>query len=429
LAGKVHKVFGGNRAMMKVLVIHDRDEVMEEVKRIVCMAVPDAAIDLAEDGVGARRHLGKTVYDLVIIDLTLPHIKGRGHAEYHVADNLLQELFSLETLHIPADVIGLTKDTEALDIIRTSIGSHLMITIQESEDGRWRDLLAQKISYASKVAVSRHVSINQNYHYDALIVTALDEEFRPYRERLDLWPSRHFIGAFEFVFNDRDRRPRKGIAYPIGKSGQARAASVTQSLVSFFRPRLALMSGFCGGIIGKTKLGDLVIFDIAYDWDYGKWTKETNEPGPKEPPVSVFWSRPHPISIDGHAAHRIARDLIESNFSRQPALLSEVGRRSKGKLQALDAYIAPVASGSAVVADESVIGHIRGLNESIRAVDMEAFGFYHACSQTQVVRPAFVCMKSIADFCNSDKGDELHEACCGIAAAAVMDIMVGRWVY
>jgi nucleoside phosphorylase len=412
--------------MIKVLVVHDRSEVLAEVARIVVETVPEASVEVAEDGIGARQLLGQTIYDLLIIDLTLPHIKGRGHADYRVADDLLQELFSVGSLNIPGDVIGLTKDVEALDLINTSLGPHLMVAICEDDDGKWRSFLKDKVAYASRAAVTRQVSLNQQYCYDALIITALDKEFRPFSDVFDFFPSKYFNGAVEFVFNDRDGALRRGAAYPIGKSGQPRAASVTQSLVSFFRPRLALMSGFCGGVKGKAKLGDLIIFDTVYDWDYGKWEMEATS---HESSVPVFWSRPSPISIDGSTAHQVARALVESDFKNEPELVRHVLKKSGGKLKSFDVYLAPAASGSAVIAEESVVRHIRGLNESIRAVDMESFGFYHACSQTRVVHPAFICMKAVADYCNGDKADEFHEACSDVAAAAVVEIITRQWKF
>jgi nucleoside phosphorylase len=405
---------------MKVLVVHDRPNVAQQISDIFQKCIPSTEIVVAEDGVSARGHLARTIFDLRIIDLTLPHIKG-GNPDYRVADDLLKELFSLDSLNIPGDVIGLTKDPEALALISTSLGPHVMVTIHEDGEGVWQKYLADKIQYASRAAVTRQVSVNQHYMYDALILTALDEEFEPYRSKFDLNEARHFAGAYEFVFSDRNGNTKRGIAYSIGKSGQARAASSAQSLITFFRPKLALMSGFCGGVKGKCVFGDLMIFESSYDWDYGKWSET------EDSDQSVFLSRANPISIDGTRAHRAARNIIESDFCKRPDLLRRIELKSRGKIVSFEVDLCPAASGSAVVTNNGVLGRITGLNDAIKAVDMESYGFYFASSQTKVVKPEFICMKAVADFCNGEKGDDLHEACSEISASAVAELITKKW--
>src|ERR1700683_1631003 len=177
--------------MMKCLVIKHRPNVLDEIAHIVNQTVPDTIVDLAEDGATARKYLSSEIYDLLIIDLTLPHMKG-GTPDYRVADELLKELFNLQSLNIPGDIIGLTRDREALGLVHTSFGPHVMVAIQEDEVGDWRRYLSDKIKYASRAAVTRQISVNQHYLYDSLIITALDKEFEPYSDKFDFHDIRHF---------------------------------------------------------------------------------------------------------------------------------------------------------------------------------------------------------------------------------------------
>jgi CheY-like chemotaxis protein len=203
---------------MRVLVVHDRADIAAEIVGIIEKVVPRATVELEEDGVGARQKLASTIYDLLIIDLTLPHIKG-GQPDYRIADELLKELFTLGSLNIPGDVIGLTRDIEALSLVNTSLGPHVMIAIQESGDGSWRKYLEDKIAYASRAAVTRQVSVNRHFLYDAMIITALEQEFEPFKSKFDFVPIRHFPGALEFPFSDKNGLLRKGVGFSIGKSG------------------------------------------------------------------------------------------------------------------------------------------------------------------------------------------------------------------
>lgn len=413
---------------MRVLIVHDRVEVAGEVEKIVRHEAPNVTIvDHAFDEVSARRSLESSIYDLMIVDLTLPHIAGRDAPNYENAARLLREVFILEGINTPGDIIGLTREAEALERVGVSIGPHVMAIISEGDDGDWRRCLGEKVQYARRAAGARQLSINSQYDYDCLIVTALDEELDPYNEIFELSEYAMFPGAYTFAFADKSRKIRRGVAYSVGKSGEARAASFTQSLLAIFRPRLALMTGFCGGVEGKVQLGDLVFAEAAIDWDYGKWA-ELPAVG-SEAPKSVFRSRPTPISILDQPSHRVVRDLLVSDFLRDPSFLRDVARYSEGRVSQPNGHVAPMASGSAVVASDEMIAQIRTLNESIRGIDMECFGFYHAVSRTHVVMPQMICVKSVSDFSNGLKGDEYHRACAYIAARTAEHVVKVLWSF
>lgn len=171
---------------------------------------------------------------------------------------------------------------------------------------------------------------------------------------------------------------------------------------------------------------DAAFFESAYDWDYGKWSEETGKNGERRP---KFRPRPSPISIMDQKTHRAAREVVQSDFSKLPDFRRRVEQLSKGKLDSIALHLSPAGSGSAVVANEAIVSGIRGLNESIWAVDMECYGFYYAAKTTRVINPQFICIKSVSDFCNGEKGDDLHEVCSDISAAAVMEILTRHWEF
>jgi hypothetical protein len=75
--------------MMKVLVVHDRANVASEITALLKTSVPDATIEVASDIVSARTRLSAVIYDLLIIDLTLPHSRG-ALPDVRSADELLK---------------------------------------------------------------------------------------------------------------------------------------------------------------------------------------------------------------------------------------------------------------------------------------------------------------------------------------------------
>lgn len=119
---------------MKVLIIHDRLPIRDEI-RTLCettlgnRATVETAIDLLE----ARERLAEEFYDLVIIDLTLPVRDGRD-ASIENAEILLEEIFDQDAINAPADVVGISRDAEALSQISTKISQHLMTCLSENSD-------------------------------------------------------------------------------------------------------------------------------------------------------------------------------------------------------------------------------------------------------------------------------------------------------
>lgn len=406
---------------MKILVVHDRVAIGDRISEIVISDDSRNHVDRANDYFSARALLSAEIYDLLIIDLTIPYTSASGSPSYEAVHDLLKELFASETLNVPGDIIGITQDLDTLTRIGAELGPHLMVAIEEDTDSLWEQYLIDKLAYARHAANTRYISVNQHHDYDALIVTAMDAEMVPYEENFEMRALKHFRGAKEFLFNDRDGNIRRGIAYSIGRSGQPSAASMTQALITFFRPKVALMSGYCGGVKGKVELGDLIFFEAAYAWDYGKWTEEG------DPPSAVFRVRPDPISIVNELLHDIARKYATSNFRKTPELLEQINQKSKGLVKSFDMFIKPAASGSAVVAADEIVSQIRGMSDSAWAVDMEAYGFYCAADNTRVIKPQFMCLKAVSDFSNGEKGDELHTTCSYISSVVVVDLLTEKW--
>lgn len=403
---------------MKVLIVHDRAEAAAEIKAVVeddCGAMDQC--EVVADYQSARECLSNHIYELLIVDLTIPVRKGVGSPSFDNIHALLNELFTTDNLHVPGDIIGITKDIDALKLVDNKLGPHLMIAIPEDSVGEWKKYLREKLAYARNAARTRSIAINAHHDYDALIITAMDVELAPYEEMFDFYDIKHFRDAREFLFNDRNGTLRRGVAFSIGRSGQPSAASMAQALISFFRPRVAIMSGYCGGVKGKVELGDLIFFEAAYAWDYGKWEEEG------DPPVSVFRARPAPIAIVDDPLHIAARAFRRPGFPNREDIRSRVEEISDKKMSKFAIHLKPAASGSAVVAADDIIGRIRGLNDAAWAIDMESYGFYHAARNTRVAKPDFICVKAVSDFANGEKGDELHE-CCSFLSAKFVDLLL-----
>lgn len=408
---------------MKILIVHDRGSVGDQIASLCAEVVgKTVSIERASDYVTAVTALRNGLFDLAIVDLTLPHSNGRGLASYDTACNLLVEIFESDHIQSPADIVGITRDEDALNVLSRDIGQHLMAVIAEGDDGNWKKQLTDRIRYCMKSSAARQASYRSQYDYSVCLVTALDKELAPFQSMFEFSPDKRMPYAQSFVFQDSAGVMRRGVAYAIGRAGLARAAVKVQELLDSFRPQFLLMSGFCGGVEDKLKLGDIAIFENVFDWDYGKWKSGEDK-------AVEFFARPEPISIREHDIHHILRELVESGLPNFPLDIAKAKELSptfegEGKLKLVSA-----ASGSAVVADERVIRRIGGLSDSISAVDMESYGLYLAATSSYSKRPQVVCIKAVADYCDGNKHDGLHSACCYLSARTAHHLITKMFKY
>jgi nucleoside phosphorylase len=407
---------------MRVIIIHDRPEVAAKIREIVNEAPTRChVVDVARDVFAAKEYLSKNWYELAIIDLTLPIMPGLPETRLEYADALLKEMFAGDVLKTPADVIGISRDTSAVAGIRSAIGQHVLALIEEDPEGLWCRLLRDKVRYVNNSRRGRLLAAKTCHELDVFILTALDKESAPYSDLLELTPSDEVAGGREFTFTARDGHPKRGLLLSVGKSGQAPTASAAQAVISQVRPRLAIMTGFCGGVKARVGLGDVAVFSSAAAWDYGKWIEGARGKRP------MFEARPDALNIPVRGVSEVIRKLVADKFRFADPVLNQVVRLSGSAERQLEVACVAAGSGSAVVTSEDVVAKIVGLNENIHAIDMESYAFYYACLNTSVVQPDFVCIKGVADHCNGEKNSKWHAPCSILSATLALEIVRNRY--
>lgn len=406
---------------MKILIVHDRDDVSRPLREVVLKECPGAVVEVRSDVMGASDALRADFYDLMILDLTLPYDHGHTEPNLATAQRLLERMLVDPNMHSPADILGISNDAEALGLVKNSIGRLVMASIQEDASGHWTQLVADKVRYVRESRKARERVIRESHDVDLGIITALDKEAAPYKELFGLERT-EYRDFHRFTFKSRDGQTRKGVLLMSGRSGQAPAGSDAQALLSLFRPRLAVMTGFCGGRQERVKPGDLIAFTDSYAWDYGKWVENAVE---GQPPL--FEVRLMPQSVDERGIDHLVRNLIASNYRPPADLAQKVRDISGGGIDGWQVRRAVAASGSAVVTSEEIVSRIKNIDENIYAVDMESYGFYLACRTTRMVPPDFICLKSVADFCNGEKDSRLHTACSLISASFLKELVTQHY--
>ena len=410
---------------MRILIIHDRPDIAAELQRIAQETVGTTAeTGIAEDVLSARDRLKSRFYDLVVVDLTLPIKQGKATPSLEYTQILLDEIFDGAEVRTPADVLGISKDPSVLKVVQTNIGQHLMGCLEEDSAGTWKEAFKAKVQYLMRARTARRLVANSSHDLDVVLVTALDKEAHPYSGFLELSPSEEFKGSKDFTFSDKSGRMRRGILHSIGQAGQSACGSATQALLTQFRPKLIMLTGFCGGVEVRVNFGDLVAFVASSAWDYGKWEEIEGSDGEK---TTVFRPRPMALNCPENGIREVVREMMAETYQPQADALAAVVKASGGKITEWKLRLRGAGSGSAVVTSGETLNSIIDRDEDIWAIDMESYAFYHACRYTPVLAPDFICLKAVADHCNGEKDSNYHAPCSAISAHFAHEIITRRY--
>lgn len=409
---------------MRILVVHDRRERLEEIATLAldqCGA--RCVVDRARDMTEGRDRLRQHHYDLAIVDLTIPAATGMPDTGIQNADWLLRSAFEGPDLKTPADVIGISADGDAVRLIRSQIGEHVLAVVTEDPQGSWRSLLSEKLRYVRNTRRSRMLAANSAHDVDVAFITALRKEAMPYDDLLELTPTEDLEGTSDFTLRTNDGTDLRGVLTVVGRAGQAPMAATTQAVLTQFRPRVIIMTGFCGGIRDKIGEGQVAAFTSAAPWDFGKWV-EREAPGGKVP---RFLPRQESVPIPAEKLERIARELDGRSAVREADVLRRIEDASVGRVVNPTIRAVAAGSGSSVVTSENTLGRIVDANDAVHVIDMESHAFYHTCRNTPVIRPDYLCLKAVADHCNGFKDDALHAICSELSARVAIEIVRERF--
>lgn len=247
-----------------------------------------------------------------------------------------------------------------------------------------------------------------------------------------------------------------------------------QQLFEEFQPRFAAMTGICAGDREKVKLGDIIVASRAYLYDVGKIV-EGKDGHPELRPDNPMWSlptevlqaakgfnawkqvvekEPRPLSLhqqrdwlldtllettalkvdniplqklNEHAPDwkKIIRELRQGDdkafltnertlkdYARVLDLRFEDGFPFKDPTQP-EVYIAPMASGSTVRADNP----FNEIHTSVRgtlAVEMEGAAFYRTFKEFDKIH--YLLVKGVCDYADKEKDDSYHDYAARISA-------------
>ena len=231
---------------------------------------------------------------------------------------------------------------------------------------------------------------------DVVILTVLPEEYGCIRDRLSelgLPPNMDSVPnlyAWKFgkVSCQNLKADYKIAVGMIGRAGTTEGALAAREAVQLWRPRYVLFCGIAGGLPdpkernSHPKLGDVVVADIIYGYEYGKLEREFK-------PRANWTYRTDQALLNGARAYAISdgwRELIKAEPPREcaPKVIS-----------------GEIASGDQVVDDPTndFFAQVLKMWPKINAVEMEGAGAAAAIEQagSQGIPTRFMMIRGISD--------------------------------
>ncbi|MFN3736244.1 nucleoside phosphorylase [Hydrogenophaga sp.] len=310
---------------------------------------------------------------LFIIDTKIPSIDNATASQNGQA--IIEAI--VKTGRNDALLLAISSYPEDFPNLRSIFEKHGCILADFREKSNWQSTLDHLL-----------IQYKKTVRYDFLIFCALQEERNPYISMFD--DGQHTIRTNIDCF-DIDIGNRRGSVVLLPKMGLVNAAITASVCIERFMPSIVAMSGICGGIAPKAGLGQLVISEMAYEYQSGKWSSDG------------FQQEPYQVPTD----HNLLN--ICNLLTNQQSILRKLEDGFPGTRPSEQHLPMPgiFTSGSAVIANSSLQAKISQAHRKVCALDMEVFAIQRA-AQLSSCTPPCLCAKTVVDLCNNKKDDSIH---------------------
>lgn len=382
---------------MKILFVDDDPSKAKQLAPVLAQCgVENLDIFFAYDAMQARDFVQNSFFDLLILDLMLP-AGAFSEPDVKHAVSFLSDLVVGSEYIKPRLILGITRDKNAQIEAEPIFAEHLMnIVIADETSNLW---MAQVINCVKYLNSSEAIAVQRReYQTDVAIVCALAS---PEMEAI-------FSAGWDWQPEepiDRTTMVRRATFQSQGKNFTAVCASaprmgltataiLSTRLIELTRPRFLVMAGICAGIEDKTSLGDVIFADPSWDYQSGKHSTDENG-------ASFFSMAPHQLAASETVRSRV--EILRRDKQLWRAIQDGWPAKSYGNLKL---HIGPLASGSAVIADQSLVDVIKMQQRQLLGIEMEAYAVLAAAQSADHPKPTAFVMKSVCDFANHKKDDD-----------------------
>ncbi|WP_083492645.1 response regulator [Cupriavidus sp. HPC(L)] len=374
---------------MKYLVIEDDVEKLAAIREAIRSEDSFPSIETADNLVDARRLLLTKAYDLVVFDVYLPPRPG-SKEEQDISEDLLIDFAKSKNYHSVSIAITRYAD-DSLSRSRLFNDNGVTLVVY-SEDNQWKRSLSQQIRKCSEKS-----------RLDFVIFCALTKERLGYGStdaKLGVLKNIGGLNCQEMTIGDF-----RGMCVKPQHMGLVNMAIAATKAIELFKPKIVAMSGICAGVEGESKLLDIVVGQVCWEWQTGKFKD------------GKFRQEPYQVSVNANFKTAIEQISEQTDFLRR--IKSDL---FDSELRESGIKIAPISSGSVVVADGNMMSSIGMQHRKWAALEMEMYALYEAAKQS-VPEPLFFGAKCVVDMGDSAKGDALHATACSLSARFVIEVL------
>jgi len=381
-------------SQLNVLIVDDSREKVERICEVLKRSgVERAKIEVVGTVLEARSRLRAEMFDLVVVDIALP-VRAGEKIEWDGGLRLLEDVFSRDSYRKPAHVVGLSAYPHICARYEAWFAERLWHLLRYNQSGNaWEHRLGKLANYLVEAE-----GIPNVFQTDVCVVTALMEpELSAVLELPWSWEMPAVLDGSTLFYRGRvcgQRREMSVIAATVGRSGMVPAAIMCTKLLSEFRPRFLIIGGICAGVEGKVQMGDVVIANMSWDWQYGKVVAGLDG--------ATFLNEPVQLGLPSYATTQCNRLREDIGFQRSipDAWNGEVPN------ERVSVHIGPLASGATVVADSQTFQGVKLQQRNLLGLDMEAYSVFAAAHFGPFPHPTALCVKGVSDFGGGDKCDK-----------------------
>ena len=383
---------------MRILVIEDDERKTRDIEAEILSSYRGAVISVVTSLAEAVRSTMTLGFDLIVLDLMLPYLADTPAVSGAGYEMLRQVRRSGPNKY--TKIISLSAFPDEVGSYRARFDEMAVLITTYDDEGGWRSTLRGTLS-----EVSANKSIIEPI--DFLIVCALDEERAGFTDAE--FDSQSDVALRNLNIRYVKRGEHIGAILRQSQMGLSTAIYETAVALQHLDPTIICMTGICAGFDGRARLGQIVAASLAWEYQAGKWAADGFEIAPLQVPMpAATRSVIDKLFDEPEFAERI--DNQASLVGVRPGVVSKP-------------MIAPMASGSAVIAEASRLEHIKAQHRKVAALDMETFGVFYAAHERAGRVKHFFSIKCVVDLADSSKGDSLHQYGARASALTVIDIL------
>lgn len=412
--------------MIKILIVDDcyekSSDIMNIIKNNTSVSIED--IEIVNDTTSARAKLEENVFDIVLLDLNVPTYIG-GEPEQYGGLELINRIKTNQIKNVPSHIIATTAYDDILENLKDELESNLLGTIfYDRSTNDWHKKIINKINYVIKS--KKNIYGRPFKKYDIAIVTALEyPELNAVLTLSDMvWYDLNVPGDSTTIYKESmientEGKKIKIIAASAPRMGMSSSAILTTKMCSHFQPEYLFMVGIAAGTKDKNRnFGDILVAQVSWDWESGKLSTDMQG-------NSNFIPDHTQVTLDEDIETKI------KNLIYKKDLFDNIKKESyplKMPESDLRLHIGPIASGSKVVQNGSIIDEIKSHQRKIIGLDMEIHGVMLASRYSIKSKPKAICIKSICDFGDKDKNDD-WQSYAAYTSAKFMYIFIKNYLY